>query len=182
MVLATDMAEHFSQLNEIKNTLSSIDADTWKLIALGKAKYPEQLEKPKIMSLMIHAADISNALKPWHFSHYSTMQLLQEFFTQGDMCKMNRMPPSPLCDRKTTKIPGSQISFSKFLVLPTFELLTSKSFYQILALSEHQACTCQTRGHKAGFRIDASSLAIALKLSIPLSESPTQQALVSNPF
>ena len=126
MVLATDMAEHFSQLNEIKNTLSSIDADKWKQIALGKAPYPEQLEKPKIMSLMIHAADISNALKPWHFSHYSTMQLLQEFFTQGDMCKMNRMPPSPLCDRKTTKIPGSQISFSKFLVLPTFELLTSK--------------------------------------------------------
>ena len=126
MVLATDMAEHFSQLNEIKNTLSSMDADKWKLIALGKAQYPEQLEKPKIMSLMIHAADISNALKPWHFSHYSTMQLLQEFFIQGDMCKMNRMPPSILCDRKTTKIPGSQINFSKFLVLPTFELLTSK--------------------------------------------------------
>jgi len=125
MVLATDMAEHFSQLNEIKNTLSSMDADKWKLIALGKAQYPEQLEKPKIMSLMIHAADISNALKPWHFSHYSTMQLLQEFFIQGDMCKMNRMPPSILCDRKTTKIPGSQINFSKFLVLPTFELLTS---------------------------------------------------------
>ena len=27
MVLATDMAEHFSQLNEIKNTLSSMNAD-----------------------------------------------------------------------------------------------------------------------------------------------------------
>jgi len=110
-----------------------MNADKWKLIALGKAQYPEQLEKPKIMSLMIHAADISNALKPWHFSHYSTMQLLQEFFIQGDMCKMNRMPPSILCDRKTTKIPGSQINFSKFLVLPTFELLTSKfSFFQLI--------------------------------------------------
>lgn len=125
MVLGTDMAVHFAQLNDIKNTIAEITAVEWDKIAKGDKEYPEQLEKQKIMSLMVHAADISNALKPWHYSHYSTMQLLQEFFTQGDMCKMNRMPPSPLCDRKTTKIPTSQISFSKFLVLPTFELLTS---------------------------------------------------------
>merc|ERR1711970_824597 len=125
MVLGTDMAVHFAQLNDIKNTINIITTVEWDQIAKGDKEYPEQLEKQKIMSLMVHAADISNALKPWHYSHYSTMQLLQEFFTQGDMCKMNRMPPSPLCDRKTTKIPGSQISFSKFLVLPTFELLSS---------------------------------------------------------
>lgn len=124
MVLGTDMAVHFAQLNDIKNTINIITTVEWDQIAKGDKEYPEQLEKQKIMSLMVHAADISNALKPWHYSHYSTMQLLQEFFTQGDMCKMNRMPPSPLCDRKTTKIPTSQINFSKFLVLPTFELLT----------------------------------------------------------
>lgn len=82
MVLATDMAEHFSQLKDVENVISGTSEADWKAIALGKRSYPDQLEKPKIMALMIHAADISNALKPWHFSHYSTMQLLQEFFTQ----------------------------------------------------------------------------------------------------
>lgn len=82
---------------------------------------------------MIHAADISNALKPWNFSHYSTMQLLQEFFTQGDMSKMNRMAPAVLCDRKTTNIPNSQINFSRVLVLPTFEMLNNL----VKLLAEH---------------------------------------------
>lgn len=133
MVLATDMAEHFSQLNEIKNTIAKTEAKTLKQIATGEVPYPEQLEKPKIMALMIHAADISNALKPWSFSHYSTMQLLQEFFTQGDMSKMNRMAPAVLCDRKTTNIPNSQINFSRVLVLPTFELLNNT----VKLLAEH---------------------------------------------
>jgi len=133
MVLATDMAEHFSQLNEIKNTITKTEVKTLKLIASGEVPYPEQLEKPKIMALMIHAADISNALKPWSFSHYSTMQLLQEFFTQGDMSKMNRMAPAVLCDRKTTNIPNSQINFSRVLVLPTFELLNNT----VKLLAEH---------------------------------------------
>ena len=48
-----------------------------------------RLEKPKIMSLMLHAADISNAVKTWHIHQYTTSQLLQEFFNQGDMCKLS---------------------------------------------------------------------------------------------
>ena len=65
MVLATDMAEHFSQLNDVKETISKTDVSTWKQIALGQKPYPTQLEKPKIIALMIHAADISNALKAY---------------------------------------------------------------------------------------------------------------------
>ena len=41
-----------------------------------------RLEKPKIMALIIHAADISNAVKTWHIHTYTTAQLLQEFFEQ----------------------------------------------------------------------------------------------------
>ena len=78
------------------------------------------------MSLIIHAADISNAFKPWHLHKYTTMQLLQEFFDQGDQYKLRGMPPPPLCDRRATDISMSQINFSKFLVRPTFDLLSSK--------------------------------------------------------
>ena len=42
MVLATDMAEHFSQLNEIKNTINVITPTEWDRIAIGEKEYPEQ--------------------------------------------------------------------------------------------------------------------------------------------
>jgi calcium/calmodulin-dependent 3',5'-cyclic nucleotide phosphodiesterase len=124
MVLATDMAQHFPQFNEIKNTIESTPKSYWKEVLDDRAEYPSQLEKPKIMSLIVHAADISNALKPWHLHQYTTSQVLQEFFNQGDMCKLQQLTPAPLCDRRITDIPMSQINFAKFLVKPTFDLLT----------------------------------------------------------
>jgi len=124
MVLATDMARHFPQLNEIKNTIDNTPKALWHKVMEDQAEYPSQLEKPKLMSLTIHAADISNAFKKWHIHHYTTMQLLQEFFEQGDMCKRRGMPLPPLCDRQFTDIPMSQINFSKYLVKPTFDLLS----------------------------------------------------------
>jgi len=124
MVLSTDMAMHFPQVNEIKATIENTPIEYWKQVLDDNADYPSSLEKPKIMSLMMHAADISNAFKPWHLASFNASLILQEFFNQGDQCKIRRMAPPPLCDRRKTDIPVSQINFSKFLVRPTFELLS----------------------------------------------------------
>ena len=48
--------------------------------------------------------------------------VMKEFFLQGDVEKKEGLPISPLCDRDTTSIPGSQIGFMSFVVLPSFEL------------------------------------------------------------
>ena len=42
MVLATDMAQHFPQFNEIKNTIESTPKEYWKDVQDDKADYPVQ--------------------------------------------------------------------------------------------------------------------------------------------
>ena len=45
---------------------------------------PETIDKPKALSLVLHTADISHPAKPWELHYKWTMNLLEEFFRQGD--------------------------------------------------------------------------------------------------
>ncbi|XP_060542074.1 dual specificity calcium/calmodulin-dependent 3',5'-cyclic nucleotide phosphodiesterase 1C isoform X5 [Pantherophis guttatus] len=108
MVLATDMSCHFQQIKAMKNALQQ----------------PEGIEKPKALSLMLHTADISHPAKAWNLHHRWTMSLLEEFFRQGDKEAKLGLPFSPLCDRKSTMVPQSQIGFIDFIVEPTFTVLS----------------------------------------------------------
>ncbi|XP_044310762.1 calcium/calmodulin-dependent 3',5'-cyclic nucleotide phosphodiesterase 1C isoform X1 [Varanus komodoensis] len=108
MVLATDMSCHFQQIKAMKNALQQ----------------PEGIDKPKALSLMLHTADISHPAKAWDLHHRWTMSLLEEFFRQGDKEAELGLPFSPLCDRKSTMVPQSQIGFIDFIVEPTFTVLT----------------------------------------------------------
>uniref|UniRef100_A0A670XV95 Phosphodiesterase n=1 Tax=Pseudonaja textilis TaxID=8673 RepID=A0A670XV95_PSETE len=108
MVLATDMSSHFQQIKAMKNALQQ----------------SEGIDKPKALSLMLHTADISHPAKAWNLHHRWTMSLLEEFFRQGDKEAKLGLPFSPLCDRKSTMVPQSQIGFIDFIVEPTFTVLT----------------------------------------------------------
>ena len=66
MILATDMSYHFSQLKNIKNTMS----------------LNETIDKPKALSLILHCADISHPSKTWHLHEKWTYALVSEFFAQ----------------------------------------------------------------------------------------------------
>uniref|UniRef100_A0A8C6X0U6 Phosphodiesterase n=1 Tax=Naja naja TaxID=35670 RepID=A0A8C6X0U6_NAJNA len=63
----------------------------------------------KIMSFLVHIADISHPAKPWELHHRWSEALLEEFFEQGDKEAEMGLPISSLCDRKTTNIAESQI-------------------------------------------------------------------------
>ncbi|XP_059503170.1 dual specificity calcium/calmodulin-dependent 3',5'-cyclic nucleotide phosphodiesterase 1A isoform X1 [Stegostoma tigrinum] len=108
MVLSTDMSCHFQQIKTMKNTLQQ----------------PEGADKAKVMSLMLHAADISHPAKTWQQHYRWTMTLMEEFFRQGDSEADLGLPFSPLCDRKSTMVAQSQIGFIDFIVEPTFSVLT----------------------------------------------------------
>ncbi|XP_067891660.1 dual specificity calcium/calmodulin-dependent 3',5'-cyclic nucleotide phosphodiesterase 1A isoform X2 [Heterodontus francisci] len=108
MVLSTDMSCHFQQIKTMRNTLQQ----------------PEGTDKAKVMSLMLHAADISHPAKPWQQHYRWTMTLMEEFFRQGDSEADLGLPFSPLCDRKSTMVAQSQIGFIDFIVEPTFSVLT----------------------------------------------------------
>ncbi|XP_032879707.1 calcium/calmodulin-dependent 3',5'-cyclic nucleotide phosphodiesterase 1A isoform X1 [Amblyraja radiata] len=108
MVLSTDMSCHFQQIKTMRNTLQQ----------------PEGTDKAKVMSLMLHAADISHPAKSWDQHYRWTMTLMEEFFRQGDNEADLGLPFSPLCDRKSTMVAQSQIGFIDFIVEPTFSVLT----------------------------------------------------------
>ncbi|XP_029445658.1 calcium/calmodulin-dependent 3',5'-cyclic nucleotide phosphodiesterase 1C isoform X2 [Rhinatrema bivittatum] len=131
MVLATDMSCHFQQIKAMKNALQQ----------------PEAIDKPKALSLMLHTADISHPAKAWDLHHRWTMLLLEEFFRQGDKEAELGLPFSPLCDRKSTMVPQSQVGFIDFIVEPTFTVLTDMTEKIVTPLIEEAS-----RSGLAGFR------------------------------
>ncbi|XP_029004477.1 dual specificity calcium/calmodulin-dependent 3',5'-cyclic nucleotide phosphodiesterase 1A [Betta splendens] len=108
MVLATDMSCHFQQIKAMKSLLQQ----------------PDEIDKPKALSLLLHTADISHPAKRWGLHHRWTASLLEEFFQQGDKEAELGLPFSPLCDRKSTMVAQSQIGFIDFIVEPTFTVMT----------------------------------------------------------
>ncbi|XP_076664148.1 dual specificity calcium/calmodulin-dependent 3',5'-cyclic nucleotide phosphodiesterase 1A isoform X1 [Andrena cerasifolii] len=107
MVLATDMSFHFQQLKNMKNILSLAEPS---------------VDKSKAVSLVLHCCDISHPAKRWDLHHRWTMQLLEEFFRQGDKERALGLPFSPLCDRNNTLVAESQIGFIEFIVEPSMQV------------------------------------------------------------
>ncbi|XP_073329995.1 dual specificity calcium/calmodulin-dependent 3',5'-cyclic nucleotide phosphodiesterase 1A-like [Pagrus major] len=104
MVMSTDMSCHFQQIKTMRNSLTQTHS----------------IDKVKVLSLMLHAADISHPAKAWPLHYRWTHNLMEEFFRQGDKEVELGLPFSPLCDRKATMIAQSQIGFIDFIVEPTF--------------------------------------------------------------
>jgi len=69
----------------------------------------DKTEKSKVLSLILHCADISHPAKSWELHSKWTPLLMEEFFRQGDQEKELKRQCSPLCDRNTTLVPESQV-------------------------------------------------------------------------
>ncbi|PVD38072.1 hypothetical protein C0Q70_00683 [Pomacea canaliculata] len=122
MVLATDMSYHFQQIKNMKNLLNM----------------PENIEKSKALSLVLHCADISHPAKDWELHARWTSHLLEEFFRQGDREQELGLPFSPLCDRKSTLVAESQIGFIEFIVDPSFQVMGDMLEKVLSPLHQHQ--------------------------------------------
>ena len=71
-VLATDMSQHFLELNKYKGRTSAPDFN------------PQTTDKMLNITVAFHMADISNGVKPWEVCRKWTDLLFVEFFAQGD--------------------------------------------------------------------------------------------------
>ncbi|XP_025084324.1 high affinity cGMP-specific 3',5'-cyclic phosphodiesterase 9A-like isoform X1 [Pomacea canaliculata] len=107
-ILATDMAKH----NEILNTFKSL---------LPHFDFTDKEHRAVLMMILIKVADISNECRPMEVSEPWLECLLQEFFNQSDMEKLEGLPVAPFMDRDKVTKPSSQIGFIKFVLLPLFE-------------------------------------------------------------
>ncbi|XP_077808756.1 dual specificity calcium/calmodulin-dependent 3',5'-cyclic nucleotide phosphodiesterase 1B isoform X4 [Macaca mulatta] len=123
MVLATDMSCHFQQVKTMKTALQQL----------------ERIDKPKALSLLLHAADISHPTKQWSVHSRWTKALMEEFFRQGDKEAELGLPFSPLCDRTSTLVAQSQIGFIDFIVEPTFSVLTDVAEKSVQPLADEDS-------------------------------------------
>ncbi|XP_068558258.1 dual specificity calcium/calmodulin-dependent 3',5'-cyclic nucleotide phosphodiesterase 1A-like [Cebidichthys violaceus] len=133
MVMSTDMSCHFQQIKTMRNTLTQTDS----------------FDKVKVLSLMLHAADISHPAKAWPLHYRWTHSLMEEFFRQGDKEVELGLPFSPLCDRKATMIAQSQIGFIDFIVEPTFSVLIDTTEKVIGPLIEEDRKARETGNRKS---------------------------------
>jgi len=116
LVLGTDMRAHFEHLTKFKS----------KLAGEGFTNISESPNARKDMRLLLtvalHAADISNPAKPQAIATAWARRSMDEFFRQGDREVELSLPVSPFMDR--TKVPlattvvNCQIGFINVLVRP----------------------------------------------------------------
>ncbi|NWY69489.1 PDE1B phosphodiesterase, partial [Erithacus rubecula] len=155
MVLATDMSCHFQQVKSMKTALQQLErwvGDTKRGVAgwlwgqSERGRAVPRLDKSKVLSLLLHAADISHPTKQWAVHSRWTKALMEEFFRQGDKEAELGLPFSPLCDRTSTLVAQSQIGFIDFIVEPTFSVLTDVAEKLVTPLAEDGS---KAKGHPA---------------------------------
>ncbi|XP_038645958.1 high affinity cGMP-specific 3',5'-cyclic phosphodiesterase 9A isoform X3 [Scyliorhinus canicula] len=106
-VLATDMARHNEILNQFRSIMSVFDFNNKK-------------HKDVLTMIIIKVSDISNEARPMDVAEPWLDCLLQEFFNQSDMEKLEGLPVSPFMDRDKVTKPSSQTGFIRFVLLPLF--------------------------------------------------------------
>lgn len=138
MVLATDMKHHADHMMKLENLVESVENQFETIpgpTTPGAARTgsdhslftkQEMLDdKLLLLSSVLHAADISNAVKSIESYTKWTQRVLDEFWMQGDQERRLGLPISPLCDRVSGihNVPSTQIGFMNFVVSPMYESL-----------------------------------------------------------
>ncbi|CAF0780327.1 unnamed protein product [Adineta steineri] len=113
LVLATDMANHASLIERLSTYFFFKETNSTATSADSKT----------LLQTLLHAADISNAAKPWDIYIHSAEKVIEEFFIQGDLEKLNYQDDKPTFDRESTDIVQLQIGFITHIVHPTFDVL-----------------------------------------------------------
>ncbi|KAI9104835.1 hypothetical protein DFS34DRAFT_215550 [Phlyctochytrium arcticum] len=84
------------------------------------------LTKPQrqlMINVLLHAADISNAARPYSICKRWSDMVVEEFFLQGEQEKRMGLPISPNMDRETTNPVQIGFDFNEYVVRPYFEVL-----------------------------------------------------------
>lgn len=80
------------------------------------------------METILHAADVSNPIKPFQLYDLWATRVLNEFWDQGDRERELGLNITYLCDRYTVNKSKSQMGFIDFIVKPYYETIKHKSF------------------------------------------------------
>ncbi|KAI8975412.1 hypothetical protein BDF20DRAFT_878548 [Mycotypha africana] len=78
-----------------------------------------------LCQIVLHAADISNALRPWPICFKWSNLVCEEFFLQGDAEKKHGIKVSPNMDRSQVSQSTIGLQFGDFVVSPYFEIFAA---------------------------------------------------------
>lgn len=109
MILATDMARHFEIVDNFRQKYAG-----------RTLPFPKFEDRLALFRMCVKCADIAHAGKTEALHEKWTMQVVQEFFHQGDLERQQQLPISPFCDRLTADLPKDQKGFIQGVVKPLF--------------------------------------------------------------
>lgn len=128
-IIKTDMSFHFETLKKLdmfEEVNGIFITEFISKRAGGEADFPVPncLSDPNnrllLLETMLHAADLSNPLKPKAVYKKWVDRVTDEFFSQGDRELELGLPTSPMCDRESTNIPKMQMGFIDFVITPFY--------------------------------------------------------------
>jgi hypothetical protein len=116
MVLATDMTGHGKLLSELKGLCSEHAGSDQEQLLPKSAK-----QASLALQVTLKCADVGHLALEWKSHMRWVLRLEEEFFTQGDMEKAQKMDKiSFLMDRNKPGVSQTQSGFFDFIVLPLF--------------------------------------------------------------
>jgi len=140
-ILGTDMKFHFDHLTKFKTRAQA-----------GAFEAPDRKDVRLLLTMCLHAADVSNPAKPWHLSKEWTSRVMDEFFKQGDAEMEAGLPISPFMDRSKTNIATCQVGFINILIKPFFyewcDFLGEECLRDVYANVESNVLVWQEQGEE----------------------------------
>ncbi|ORX97647.1 HD-domain/PDEase-like protein [Basidiobolus meristosporus CBS 931.73] len=130
-IMSTDMSVHFGLIEQFTTVVDiltiSPTCDEFptenQAAANDHCPLPQSEHRQIICNVLLHAADISNTVRPWELCKRWSDVILDEFFYQGDMEKLHHLPVSPNMDREHSNQTDISLKFGDFVVKPFFEVL-----------------------------------------------------------
>ena len=113
-ILGTDMTKHGAILNEVK-AIAALPEEERQMGEKNKAY---------LLKALVHAADIGNPTRPFDIAKKWGVNIVKEFFHQGDREKALGIDISFGCDRSISNFAKSQIGFFDFMIHPYFNTLS----------------------------------------------------------
>jgi len=119
-ILHTDMKYHFKTVADVQVSAELYGSDY--LEAAKKQQDPQLVisQKEFLVSVFLHAADISNPIRPFAVCKKWATLVIQEFFAQGDREKAEGLEVSPMMDRDKGNFEQMQFDFIDIIVAPLY--------------------------------------------------------------
>ncbi|EGC35025.1 cGMP phosphodiesterase type I [Dictyostelium purpureum] len=110
LILATDMENHFSYKSQFDEAILNFNWENTE-------------HRDLLLIMLLKSADISNELRSFDISNKWANALMQEFFNQSDLEKLNNIPVTPFMEREKVVLHLTQVSFIEKFLLPSYQSL-----------------------------------------------------------